>query len=156
MGALGVGLHCCSQAHRLGKPVLVDRSSLLEGEGLIAVELGTEKRTHLVEQTTKARSRGAMFESAHGLILLFDSSMILLQMVIQVALSAMFYLTPENIAYGAWVSVVAIRGDCGAVVRYHAGACPGGTEEGLSRCQVAGVAEAHVHQIPNQSNTEDG
>jgi hypothetical protein len=75
--------------------------------------------------------------------------MILLQMVIQVAISVVFYLIPENIAYGSWVGVVSIRGEA---VWYHAGARPGGTEESLSRGQVACVAEGHVHQIPISIN----
>jgi hypothetical protein len=63
-------------------------SSLLKGEGLIAVGLRTEKRTHLVEQATEARSSGTVFAPAHRPIPLFDPSMILLQMVIQVELSS--------------------------------------------------------------------
>src|SRR5918999_6423727 len=120
-------------------------SPLLKGEELIAVRLRAEKRTHLVEQAAEARSRGAMCESAHRPILLFDSSMILLQVVIQVAIRAMFYLIPENITYGAWIGVVSIRSDA---AWYHAGAYPGDTEEGLRRSKVACVAEAHVHQVP--------
>jgi hypothetical protein len=37
-------------------------SSLLEREGLIVMGLRTEKRTHLVEQATEARSSGAVFD----------------------------------------------------------------------------------------------
>jgi hypothetical protein len=37
-------------------------SALREGEGLIAVRLGAEKCTHLVEQATEACSSGAVFE----------------------------------------------------------------------------------------------
>jgi hypothetical protein len=120
-------------------------SALLQGEGLMAVRLGVEKRTHLVEEAAEARSRGAMFESAHRPIPVFDSSMILLQVVIQVASRAMLYVIPAHMTYGAWIGVMAIRGEA---VWYHAGARPGGTQEGLRRGQVAGVAEAHVHQIP--------
>jgi hypothetical protein len=43
----------------------MDGSSLLEGEGLIAVGLGPEKGSYLVEQATEARRRGAVFEPAH-------------------------------------------------------------------------------------------
>jgi hypothetical protein len=60
-------------------------SSLREGARLIAVELGPEKRAYLIEQAAEARSRGAMLEPAHRSIPLFDASMILLQVVIQVA-----------------------------------------------------------------------
>jgi hypothetical protein len=55
---------------------------------LIAVGLGAKKRAHVVEQTPEARSRDAIFESAPGLIPLFDSSKILPQVVIQVQMLA--------------------------------------------------------------------
>ena len=128
MRPLDVGLCCGHQAHQLGKSLLMSGSALLQGERLIAVRLGAEKRTHLVEQATEARSSGAVFEPAHRPISLFDSSMILLQMVIQVAIRAMLYVIPEDKAYGAWIGVVSI---CDDTVRHDAGAGPRGTEEGL-------------------------
>jgi hypothetical protein len=121
-----VGLCCRHQAHQLGESLLMSRAALLQGEGLIAVRLGAEKRTHLVEQAAEARSRGAMFESAHRPIPLFDASMILLQVVIQVAIRAMLYVIPENITNGAGVGIMAIGGDA---VWDHTGHRPGGTEE---------------------------
>jgi hypothetical protein len=57
-------------------------SALHQGKGLSAVRLGAEKRTHLVEHATEARSSGAVFEPAHRPISLFDLAMVLLQMVI--------------------------------------------------------------------------
>ncbi len=85
MGPPDVGLRCRHQAHELGESLLMNGSPLLKGEELIAVRLRAEKRTHLVEQAAEARSRSAMFESAHRPVPLFDASMILLQVVIQVA-----------------------------------------------------------------------
>jgi hypothetical protein len=119
-------------------------SALLKGEGSVAVGLRAEKGSHLVEQATEARRRDAVFEPAHRPIPRFNPAMILFQVVIQVAIRAMLHVIPEDMAYGARVGVVAIRGDA---VRYHAGARPGGTEECLRRGEVAGVTEAHVHQI---------
>ena len=54
-------------------------------------------------------------------------------------------LVPEHMANGTWVGIVTIRGDA---MWGHAGVHLRSTEEGLSRAQVAGVAEAHVHQVP--------
>jgi hypothetical protein len=56
----------------------MDGSSLPEGKELIAVRLGTEKGSYLVEQATEAYSSGAVFEPAHRSIPLFDPAMILL------------------------------------------------------------------------------
>jgi hypothetical protein len=86
-------------------------SVLPQGEGLMAVRLGAEKRPHLVEQAAEARGRGALFEPAHRPIPLFDAAMILLQVVIQIAIRAMLYVIPEDMAYGAGVGVIAIGGD---------------------------------------------
>jgi hypothetical protein len=80
---LDVGLCCGHQAHQLGKSLLMSGSALLQGERLIAVRLGAEKRTHLVEQSAEACSRGVTLEPTHRPIPLFDAAMILLQMVIQ-------------------------------------------------------------------------
>jgi hypothetical protein len=84
----------------------MDGSSLLEGKNLIAVRLGMEKGSHLVEQAAEAHSSDAVFEPAHRPIPFFDPSMILLQMVIQVAIGPMFYLVPEHMANGTWVGIV--------------------------------------------------
>jgi hypothetical protein len=82
----------------LGETLLVDCSSLLEGKELIAVRPGTEEGSYFVEQATEAHRRGAAFEPAHRPIPLFDSSMILLQMVIQVAVGPVCDLVPEHMA----------------------------------------------------------
>ena len=77
MGPLNVGLRCRHQAHELGASLLMNGSPLFKGKELIAVRLRAEKRTHLVEQVTEARSRGAVFEPGHRPIPLFNASMIL-------------------------------------------------------------------------------
>jgi hypothetical protein len=56
---------------------------------LIAVRLGTEEGSYFVEQATEAHRRGAAFEPAHRSIPVFDSSMILLQMIVQITVRAM-------------------------------------------------------------------
>jgi hypothetical protein len=78
VGPLRVKLCCRCHAHQLGKPLLMNGSSLLEGEGLIVVGLRTEKGSYLVEQATEAYSSGAVFEPAHRSIPLFDPAMTLL------------------------------------------------------------------------------
>jgi hypothetical protein len=80
---LNVRLRCRHQAHQLGESLLMNGSALLKGEGLVAVGLGAEKGSHLVEQAAEARRRGAMSEPAHRPITLFDAAMILLQLIIQ-------------------------------------------------------------------------
>jgi hypothetical protein len=149
VGPRNVGLRCRHQAHQVGEPLLMNGSSLREGERLIAVGLGAQKGSHLVEQAAEARSHGAMFEPAHGAIPLFDPAMILLQMVIQVSIGPMLHLVPEDMANGTWVRIVTIRGDA---LRGHASARPRSTEERLRRGEVAGVAEAHVHEVPVSIN----
>ena len=105
-----MGLHCRRQAYQLGESLLMDGSSLLEGEGLIAVGLRTEKRTHLVEQATEARSSGAVFEPAHRPIPLFDPSMILLQMVIQVEIGTQPWGTkPPGYMHGTTIAAPVLR-----------------------------------------------
>jgi hypothetical protein len=144
VGPFNVGLRCHHEAHQVSEPLLMNGASLLEGEGLMAARLRAEIRTYLVEQAAEPRSRGVTFEPAHRPIPWFDPAMILLQMVSQVAIGPMRHCFPEHGADRAGVGVMSIRRDA---VRGHAGACPRGMEEGLRRGEVAGVAEAHVHQV---------
>jgi hypothetical protein len=60
----------------------MDSSSLLKGEGLMAVRPRAEKRTDLIEQERGVGSRAAMFEPAHRPISLVDATMILFQMIV--------------------------------------------------------------------------
>jgi hypothetical protein len=101
-----VGLHCCNQAHQWGTPVLVDGSSLLEGEDLIALGMGPGKGSHLIEQATEAHSRGAVFEPAHRPIPLFDPAMILLNGLITHDKFRMSRISPSRVR---WVRRVPLR-----------------------------------------------
>ena len=91
----------------------MDRSSLLEGEGLVAVGARAEKRTDRIEQATEVGSRAAMSEPAHRPISLFDAAMILLQMVVQVAIRPVNDLLPEHRADRSWIGVMPISRDPG-------------------------------------------
>jgi hypothetical protein len=104
----------------VSKPLLMNGASRPEGEGLMAVGLRAEKRTQLVEQTTEARRRGAMFEPAYWPIPLCDPTMILLQMVIQGASGSMRHPGPEHRADRTGVGVMAIRREA---VRHHGFCC---------------------------------
>jgi hypothetical protein len=61
----------------------------------------------LVEETTEACSSAERFESAHGSVSLFNTSVILLQMVIQIAVGPMRDLLSEDMAYSTRVGVAA-------------------------------------------------
>ena len=105
----------------------------------------TEKRPDLIEQATKVRSRAAMSELAHQPTPLFDPSMILLQMVIQVAIGPVDYLLSEHRANRSRIGVMPIGRDSG---RRHTSHDPRGAEERLSRREVSCVTKPHVDQVP--------
>jgi hypothetical protein len=108
------------------------------------VRLGTEKGAGFIKEATKARGTTALFEPIHGTVALFNAPMVLLHMIIQVAVRPMRHPVPEDIPNGTRVGIMAVGGDA---VRHHPGHCPRRAEEGLCRCRVACVTEAHIHQV---------
>jgi hypothetical protein len=86
VGTLRVRLCRRRQAHQPGEPRLMDRSSLLKEEGLMAVGPRAETCTDLIEQATAVGSRAAMSEPAHRPISLVDATLSLFQMMVSVAI----------------------------------------------------------------------
>src|SRR5262245_8741240 len=78
-------------------------------------------------------------------VALFDTPMIVLQMIIQVAVRPVPHPLPKDVPNSARIGIMAIRGDA---LWDHTGYRPGGTEKGLGRCKVACLAEPHIDQIP--------
>ena len=122
----------------------MNAAALCEGETLVVTRPRSEKGADLVEEATEARSGAERFEPARGTVPLLNAAMVLLQMVVQIAISSMRYLGPEDVPNGAWVGVGAIGGDA---VGGHPGYRPRRPKKRLGRRKVAGVAEPCVDQL---------
>jgi hypothetical protein len=145
VGALvGRRLCRCDDAHQSGKSLLMGAPSLRQREALVAVRLRAEKRADFLEAATKAHGGGEGFESARGPVALFDAPMVLLQMVVEMAVSPVEHPVSKNVPNGAGVGIMAIGGDA---VRDHAGHRPGGAEEGLGRSEVPALTEANIDEV---------
>jgi hypothetical protein len=105
--------------------------------------LRPEEGTDFVEDATEACRGGEGFEPTHGPRALFDAPVILFQMVVKMAVGPVCRPSSEDVANGPRIGIVAIGGD---PVRDSPGYYPGGAEEGLSRHEIAGVAEPHIDQ----------
>jgi hypothetical protein len=122
----------------------METASLREREQRVVPLLRPEKRAHLIIHATKTGSRDAVFESAPGAVALFHPSVVLLQMVVQVAIRAVGDLLPKDVPHGARVGIVTIRRDAGG---YHLRHWPRGANEGLRCYKIPRAAEAYVHQM---------
>jgi hypothetical protein len=116
----------------------------LKCEALIAVSLRLQKGTNLIEDLTETPSGVKGFESTHGLVLLFDSAMVLLQMIVQVAVRPVHHPLPENVPIGARVGITAIGRDA---VRRHPSHRPRRPKKGLGRHQITRVAEPRINEV---------
>jgi hypothetical protein len=72
------GLRCGHQPHQLAKPLLMNGPSLREGELLVALRLGPQKGTNLVEHSTEMCRCAKVSKSARGSVALLDAPMVLL------------------------------------------------------------------------------
>ena len=63
---------------------------------------------YLVKCPAEARGRGEVSKSTHRVIALFDPTMILFQVVIQIGLPAMHDLVAENLTNRTWIGVMSI------------------------------------------------
>ena len=104
---------------------------------------GAEEVAEFVVASTKSVSGAWALESAHRSIAAFDTTMLLLQSVIQVAVGAM----PDGLAQRrpdrTRIAIMPIGGD---PIRREAGHGLGGLEQRLGRRHVAVLAEHHVDQ----------
>src|SRR5215471_6226577 len=93
----------------------------------------------------KAFCRLHTLEASHRPDPLFDASMVLLQMIVQVPVGAMTYLTPERGFDGTGISAVSITGDA---LRDTTRDGARRAEEGFRRGLVARLAQPDIDQIP--------
>ena len=122
----------------------MDVPAVRKRESLVAVRLGTEECSNLIKGTAERRSGGEAFESARGPVALFDAPMVLLHMVVQIAVGPVRHPVPEDVPNGAWIGIMAVRRD---PVRRDPGHHPRRPKEGLGRCKVSGLTEAHIHEV---------
>src|SRR5262249_18334086 len=100
---------------------------------------------YLFIDPTKPFCRHKTLEATHWVSPLLDASMVLLQMIIQVAVRAMGDCLAQLRLDGSRIGIVPIGGD---PVRHHLGDGPGGPEERLCRGTVPRLTQIDVHQIP--------
>jgi hypothetical protein len=86
-------------------------ASLLECEAWLAVGLGLEKGTNLIEDPTEAPSGVKGFAPTQGTGALLNTAVVPLQMVIHIAVRPVHHPLPDTISKRAGVGIVAIRGD---------------------------------------------
>jgi hypothetical protein len=60
----------------------MDAPALRKREGLVTVQLGTEKRSQLIKEATETRGGGEGFEPICGPVPLLDAPMVLFDMVV--------------------------------------------------------------------------
>ena len=94
---------------------------------------GTEEVSQLIVASTKPVSRSRALEPTHRLVATFDATVILLQLIAEIAAGAMLYGFTQCRLDRAGIAVVAIRGH---PVRGDVGGGPGGLEERLRGCHV--------------------
>jgi hypothetical protein len=75
----------------------MNTASLREREPLVVPLLQSEKRAHLIIHATKAGRSNTVFESTHGAVALFNPSVVLLQMIGQVAIRTVSYVISKDI-----------------------------------------------------------
>ena len=69
----------------------------------------TKVGAQFVEGTTKACSRFNGSKAVHGIIPLFDATMVLLKPMIEIFTRSMLDITAHCFAYGSWIGSVTIR-----------------------------------------------
>jgi hypothetical protein len=106
--------------------------------------LWSEQGADLIEGATETGGGGEGLEPARGPVPLLDPTMILLDMVVQIAVRPVRHPVPKDIPNGAWVGIMPIGGDA---VRRYPGHGPRGPEESLRRCEIPGLTEAYIHQV---------
>jgi hypothetical protein len=94
------------------------------------------------EEAAEARSIVEGFEAIHGPIALFDSLMVLLQMVTEIAVRPVRDTVPKDVPDGTGVGIMAIGGD---PVWDHTGDRPGRVEEHLGCCEISRVAQLYIY-----------
>src|SRR5262245_25974043 len=95
--------------------------------------------------SAKALGRLHTLEAPHRLDPLFDASMVLLQMVVQVEVGAMAHLFSERGFDGTGTGVVSVTGD---PLRDPTGDGARGPEKSFRRCLVPLLAQQDIDQIP--------
>jgi hypothetical protein len=95
------------ESYQLGKPLLMNTASLGEREQLVVPLLRSEKRARLTIHAAKAGSSNTVFESAHGAVTLFNPSVVLLHIIVQVTIRVVGYLIPKDVLnstrVGTWI-----------------------------------------------------
>src|SRR5690349_7527700 len=79
-----------------------------EGNMLLSRGPKPKELAYLIKCPAEARGRCEVPKSAHWVIALFDSTMILFQVVIQVGIPAMHDLAAEHLTNRTWIGVMSI------------------------------------------------
>lgn len=109
------------------------------------MRLRSEQGPDLVEKAAETPSRGKGFEPVHGTVPLFNTAMVLLQVIIQVAVRPVHHPLPENVPNRARINIMPIGHN---PVRRDPRHGPRRAEERLGRGEISGVAESYSDQVP--------
>jgi len=82
-----------------------------QGHDLLHPLPGSEPLAHFFKGLAKPRSRLHSPESLHGIIALFNSSMILLQPAVQIVTATVEDLPPQRLTDGPRIGVMSVGGD---------------------------------------------
>jgi len=98
------------QHHGLQSIQSVAEHLALLGKGNLLLHRRTDPKelAHFIEGAAEARCRGHASEPTHGVITLFDATVVLLQSIIEVPVGPMRDLTAQGLAYGSWIGIMAI------------------------------------------------
>ena len=104
----------------------------------------TEIVAQFVESTTKACRRFNCSKATHGIVPLFDATVILFQAIIEVFVRPMLYIAAHCLTYRSWIGRMSIRCHLLWSMAYHIN---GLLEKLLSCLHIPLLAQHGIHQI---------
>ena len=119
--------------------------SLGRGNELVRGSPGPEIVSQLIERAAEALRGSKALKPQHGIVALFDATMVLLDPIIFVAATPMLHLLPEQRGDRARLRVVPVGGDLFGTT---SGDRLGTREEALGRRPVALGAQHRSHELP--------
>jgi hypothetical protein len=104
----------------------------------------TEVMLQLVKSTTETRRRFNGFKTTHGIVSLFDTSMILLETIIEVLAGPMLDMVPHSLTDCSWIGTVPIGCDRRWCMTNHCDCLP---EKPLSCFPIPLLTQHGINQV---------
>jgi hypothetical protein len=105
---------------------------------------GTEIITQFVKGTTETSRGFNCSKAAHGILSLFNPTVVLFQPIIEIRISPMLYVAAHRLAYGPWIGRMTIRRYLIGNMTNH---CNSLLEKLLGCLHIPFLAQHGIHQI---------